>query len=90
MSEVDPILQGLNTPAAYLIYSLIVLYGVYRFIMNISEKFIEKVTTQLAGINTALNNTNTELSKTRESLVGLQHQHLNLEDRVEKIEDKIK
>ncbi|WP_397599157.1 hypothetical protein [Silvanigrella sp.] len=90
MSEVDPILRGLNTPAAYLIYSLIVLYGVYRFIMNISEKFIEKVTAQLASINTAINNTNSELSKTRESLVGLQHQHLNLEDRVEKIEDKIK
>ncbi len=90
MSEVDPILRGLNTPAAYLIYSLVVLYGVYRFIMNISEKFIEKVTAQLASINIAINNTNSELSKTRETLVALQHQQICLEDRVDKIEGKIK
>lgn len=90
MSEIDPIMKALNTPAAYLVYSLVVLYGVYKFIMNISEKFIEKVTAQLASINTAINNTNSELSKTRESLVGLQHQQMSLEGRVEKIEERIR
>ena len=98
MSELDLVLKALNTPACYLVYSLVVLYGVFKFIINVcdnyikplSDKFIEKVTGQLASINNAINNTNSELSKTRETLVALQHQQINLEDRIDKIEGKIK
>nr|BFD33756.1 hypothetical protein GTC16762_33750 [Pigmentibacter ruber] len=98
MSELDLVLKALNTPACYLIYSLVVLYGVYnsimkiadKFIKPISDKFIDNLSEHLASINTAINATNAELSKTRETLVALQHQQISLEGRVDKIEGKIK
>lgn len=90
MSDVTHIVQGLNTPSAYFVYSLVILVGVYKFLHNFVDKFIDRVIAQLSNINDAIKETNRELSKTRETLVSLQHDHVNLEGRVYKIEDKIK
>lgn len=98
MSELEIVMKALNTPACYLVYSLLILFGVYnsimkisdKFIKPISDKFIDNLSEHLASINTAINATNSELSKTRETLVALQHQQISLEGRVDKIEGKIK